>query len=200
MQQNVRGAGPQAVGSNEYKVVVVGSGGVGKSALTIIFVQNHFIEEYDPTIEDSYRKQIIVDGIPCFMNILDTAGQEEYSAMRDQYMKTGQGFLLVFSLTTRSTFEEVNDLHNKILQAKDSDKVPLVLVGNKADLESDRQVQAKEAEDLARNFGAKFFMTSAKTRLNVDETFYELVREIRNDLASKNQGKPPRKKKACFLL
>jgi len=188
------------VGSNEYKVVVVGSGGVGKSALTISFVQNHFIEEYDPTIEDSYRKQVTVDEQPCFLNILDTAGQEEYSAMRDQYMKTGQGFLLVFSLTTRSTFEEVNDLHNKILQAKDSDKVPLVLVGNKADLIDDRNVSEKEAQDLARSFGAPFKMTSAKARSNVDETFFELVREIRKDLKSRNVGPQRRRKRACTLL
>jgi len=187
-------------GSNEYKVVVVGSGGVGKSALTISFVQNHFIEEYDPTIEDSYRKQVTVDEVPCFLNILDTAGQEEYSAMRDQYMKTGQGFLLVFSLTTRSTFEEVNDLHNKILQAKDSDKVPLVLVGNKADLQDDRHVSPKEAQDLARSFGAPFMMTSAKTRLSVDETFFELVREIRKDLKARNVGQQRKKRKACSLL
>jgi len=187
-------------GSNEYKVVVVGSGGVGKSALTISFVQNHFIEEYDPTIEDSYRKQVTVDEVPCFLNILDTAGQEEYSAMRDQYMKTGQGFLLVFSLTTRSTFEEVNDLHNKILQAKDSDKVPLVLVGNKADLQDDRHVSPKEAQDLARSFGAPFMMTSAKTRLSVDETFFELVREIRKDLKSRNVGQQRRRRKGCSLL
>ena len=173
---------------------------MGKSALTISFVQNHFIEEYDPTIEDSYRKQVTVDDVPCFLNILDTAGQEEYSAMRDQYMKTGQGFLLVFSLTTRSTFEEVNDLHNKILQAKDSDKVPLVLVGNKADLENERQVSPKEASDLARSFDAPFMMTSAKTRLSVDETFFQLVRQIREDLRTRNPGAKPKKKKPCTLL
>ena len=187
------------VGSNEYKVVVVGSGGVGKSALTISFVQNHFVEEYDPTIEDSYRKQITVDDVACYLNILDTAGQEEYSAMRDQYMRTGQGFLLVFSLTTRSTFEEVNDLHNKILQAKDSDKVPLVLVGNKEDLKDEHQVSYKEAADLARSFGAPFMTTSAKTRHNVDETFFELVREIRKDMKA-NATTRPRKKRPCTLL
>merc|ERR1711991_711156 len=77
----------------EYKVCILGDGGVGKSALTIQFVQNHFIEEYDPTIEDSYRKQVTIDHETCLLDILDTAGQEEYSAMRDQYMRTGEGFL-----------------------------------------------------------------------------------------------------------
>ena len=196
------------VGSNEYKIVVIGGGGVGKSALTISFVQNHFIEEYDPTIEDSYRKQITVDDIPCFLNILDTAGQEEYSAMRDQYMKNGQGFLLVFSLIDRVTFNDCTELRLRILQANDRDAVPLVLVGNKCDLVEARQVTQKEAQDLARNFGVQFFATSAKTRTNVDEIFYELVREVRKDITAQQQ-KPnaggngaaaARRKKKCSIL
>ena len=69
------------------------AGGVGKSALTIQLIQNHFVDEYDPTIEDSYRKQVVIDGETCLLDILDTAGQEEYSAMRDQYMRTGEGKL-----------------------------------------------------------------------------------------------------------
>ena len=74
------------------------AGGVGKSALTIQLIQNHFVDEYDPTIEDSYRKQVVIDGETCLLDILDTAGQEEYSAMRDQYMRTGEGFLIVFAV------------------------------------------------------------------------------------------------------
>jgi len=198
-QQTTAAAVAAVVGSNEYKIVVVGSGGVGKSALTISFVQNHFIEEYDPTIEDSYRKQVTVDEIPCFLNILDTAGQEEYSAMRDQYMKTGQGFLLVFALTTRSTFDEVNELRNRILQAKDRDHVPIVLVGNKSDLADERQVSFKEASDLARTFGAPFLTTSAKTRLNVDESFFELVREVRKDLKA-HENVVRKRKGPCSIL
>jgi small GTP-binding protein len=118
-------------GSSEYKVVIIGSGGVGKSALTVTFVHNYFVTEYDPTIEDSYRKQVDVDGIPCILSIMDTAGQEEYSAMRDQYMKRGQGFLLVFSLTQHTTFAEIPKLLDRVRRAKDSNKVPLVLIGNK---------------------------------------------------------------------
>lgn len=73
----------------EYKIVVVGGGGVGKSALTIQFIQSQFVDEYDPTIEDSYRKQCVIDGETALLDVLDTAGQEEYSAMREQYMRTG---------------------------------------------------------------------------------------------------------------
>lgn len=79
--------------------------GVGKSALTIQFIQSHFVDEYDPTIEDSYRKQCQIDAEPALLDVLDTAGQEEYSAMREQYMRTGEGFLLVYSITSRNSFE-----------------------------------------------------------------------------------------------
>jgi Ras-related protein Rap-1B len=74
----------------EFKIVVLGSGGVGKSALTVQFVQGIFVEKYDPTIEDSYRKQVEVDGQQCMLEILDTAGTEQFTAMRDLYMKNGQ--------------------------------------------------------------------------------------------------------------
>merc|ERR1712008_124026 len=103
----------------EYKLVIVGGGGVGKSALTIQLIQNHFIDEYDPTIEDSYRKQVTIDDETCLLDILDTAGQEEYSAMRDQYMRTGQGFLCVYSITSKGSFEEIASFREQILRVKD---------------------------------------------------------------------------------
>eukprot|EP00034_Subulatomonas_tetraspora_P001159 GABW01001448.1.p1 GENE.GABW01001448.1~~GABW01001448.1.p1 ORF type:complete len:126 (+),score=14.46 GABW01001448.1:68-445(+) len=99
---------------SEYKIVVVGAGGVGKSALTVRFIQGNFVEKYDPTIEDSYRKQVEIDGTPCMLDILDTAGQEEYSALRDQYMKTGQGFVLVYSITSPTSYEALQELRDKL--------------------------------------------------------------------------------------
>lgn len=164
----------------EYKIVVVGGGGVGKSALTIQFIQNHFIQEYDPTIEDSYRKQVCIDGETCLMDILDTAGQEEYSAMRDQYMRTGQGFLLIYAITSRSSFDEVKTFYEQIRRVKDLEYVPLVLCGNKCDLSNYRQVLKVEGEDLARIYKSPFFESSARLRINVDELFFNLIREIKN--------------------
>lgn len=108
----------------EYKLVVLGSGGVGKSALTVQFVQGIFVEKYDPTIEDSYRKQVEVDGNQCMLEILDTAGTEQFTAMRDLYMKNGQGFILVYSITALSTFGELNDLRDQIMRVQDSNDVP----------------------------------------------------------------------------
>lgn len=159
--------------------MVVGGGGVGKSALTIQLIQSHFVDEYDPTIEDSYRKQCIVDDEVVMLDVLDTAGQEEYSAMREQYMRTGEGFLLVYSVTSRSSFEEIMAFHQQILRVKDRDQFPVVIVGNKCDLESDRQVTEDEGRELAKEFGCDFIETSAKQRIHVEESFYQLVRAIR---------------------
>ncbi|XP_047679566.1 GTPase HRas isoform X3 [Prionailurus viverrinus] len=166
----------------EYKLVVVGAGGVGKSALTIQLIQNHFVDEYDPTIEDSYRKQVVIDGETCLLDILDTAGQEEYSAMRDQYMRTGEGFLCVFAINNTKSFEDIHQYRSwmqlclqpvtgshllpcreQIKRVKDSDDVPMVLVGNKCDLAA-RTVESRQAQDLARSYGIPYIETSAKTR------------------------------------
>ncbi|XP_003737216.1 GTPase HRas [Galendromus occidentalis] len=186
----------------EYKLVVVGAGGVGKSALTIQLIQNHFVDEYDPTIEDSYRKQVVIDGETCLLDILDTAGQEEYSAMRDQYMRTGEGFLLVFAVNNAKSFEDIAMYREQIKRVKDADDVPMVLVGNKCDLPS-RTVDMKQAAELARSYGVPFVETSAKTRMGVDDAFYTLVREIRKDREAKTREKKRNRnkiKKKCIIL
>ncbi|RMZ77654.1 hypothetical protein DV738_g4220, partial [Chaetothyriales sp. CBS 135597] len=178
----------------EYKLVVVGGGGVGKSCLTIQLIQSHFVDEYDPTIEDSYRKQCLIDDEVALLDVLDTAGQEEYSAMREQYMRTGEGFLLVYSITSRQSFEEIQTFQQQILRVKDKDYFPIILVGNKCDLESDRVVSREEGQALAQQFHCKFIETSAKNRINVDNAFYDLVREIRRynrEMSGYGSSAPP---------
>ncbi|SCU82999.1 LADA_0C09120g1_1 [Lachancea dasiensis] len=172
----------------EYKLVVVGGGGVGKSALTIQLIQSHFVDEYDPTIEDSYRRQVVLDGKVSVLDILDTAGQEEYSAMREQYMRTGEGFMLVYSVTSRTSFDELMTYYQQILRVKDADYVPVFLVGNKSDLEDERQVSYEDGVALAKQFNAPFMETSAKQAINVEESFYGLVRLVRDNGASYNSA------------
>ena len=105
------------------------------------FFQSYFVTDYDPTIEDSYTKQCVIDDDVARLDILDTAGQEEFSAMREQYMRSGEGFLLVFSLTERQSFEEVYKFHKQVLRVKDRDEFPMLIVGNKADMDRQRQVK-----------------------------------------------------------
>lgn len=172
---------PEKSGIKELKLVVVGGGGVGKSALTIQLIHSHFVDEYDPTIEDSYRKQVVIDNEVQVLDILDTAGQEEYSAMREQYMRTGEGFLLVYSITSKTSFEELMTYYQQIQRVKDSDYVPIVIVGNKSDLEDERQVSYEEGVRLAKQFNSPFMETSAKQNINVEDAFYTLARVVRDN-------------------
>nr|CAX71115.1 RAP1B, member of RAS oncogene family [Schistosoma japonicum] len=182
----------------EYKIVVLGSGGVGKSALTVQFIQGIFTEKYDPTIEDSYRKQVEIDSQQCMLEILDTAGTEQFTAMRDFYMKNGQGFLLVYSITSQTTFTDLEDLREQILRVKDVDEFPLTLVGNKCDLEDERSVGKEQGQNLAKKWNCQFMETSAKSRINVQELFHNLVRQI-NEKTPDPAVKSSKKSKCCCL-
>uniref|UniRef100_A0A182MJZ7 Uncharacterized protein n=1 Tax=Anopheles culicifacies TaxID=139723 RepID=A0A182MJZ7_9DIPT len=161
-------------------------------------LQGIFVEKYDPTIEDSYRKQVEVDGQQCMLEILDTAGTEQFTAMRDLYMKNGQGFVLVYSITAQSTFNDLQDLREQILRVKDTDDVPMVLVGNKCDLEDERVVGKDLGRSLATQFNCAFMETSAKAKINVNDIFYDLVQQINK---KSPERKPNKKKKSlCTLL
>lgn len=187
--------------------MVLGSGGVGKSALTFRLITDSFVAGYDPTIEDDYRKAITIDGQVERLDILDTAGQEEYNSMRDTWYQWGEGFLLVYSITNKSTFEELDEVCKEILMAKDpvpESGIPIVLVGNKCDLESDREVTKEEGEIMAKSWGENvpFFEASAKDKINDKEIFYQIVREMKKRKESNAEEEiiKKKKKKFCTLL
>eukprot|EP00842_Homolaphlyctis_polyrhiza_P006783 jgi/Hompol1/7105/HPOL_004005-RA len=196
-----------------YRLVVLGDGGVGKTALTIQLCLNHFVETYDPTIEDSYRQQVVIDGTPCILEILDTAGQEEYTALRDQWIRDGEGFLLCFSITSRSTFERLERFKDQIERVKDVDHlrhpVPMIVVGNKCDRIHDREVSFAEGVNLAHHLRCDYIETSAKTSQNVERAFFTVARLIRQQRnaehssshadAKKNQQQQ-KKDKGCLVL
>ncbi|EKG21189.1 Ras GTPase [Macrophomina phaseolina MS6] len=185
-----------------YKLVVLGDGGVGKTALTIQLCLNHFVETYDPTIEDSYRKQVQIDGQSCMLEVLDTAGQEEYTALRDQWIRDGEGFVLVYSISSRSSFARIQKFHHQIQRVKESafsssptypgsplsstsagsgafGPSPVMLVGNKCDRVTEREVSTQEGSALARELGCDFVEASAKNCVNVEKAFYDVVRQLR---------------------
>eukprot|EP01089_Gocevia_fonbrunei_P012291 TRINITY_DN2863_c0_g3_i1.p1 TRINITY_DN2863_c0_g3~~TRINITY_DN2863_c0_g3_i1.p1 ORF type:complete len:197 (-),score=44.19 TRINITY_DN2863_c0_g3_i1:87-677(-) len=163
--------------AHNYRLVVVGSGGVGKSCLTIQYIANRFMPDYDPTLEDSYRKQVTIDDFECVLDIIDTAGQDDFMAIRESYYQEGEGFLCVYDITSPQTFHDVESFHNAILRVKDADNVPFLLVGNKSDLEPKRKVTKEQGQQLASKLNCKWMETSAKSRENVDAIFAEIVRE-----------------------
>lgn len=185
----------------EYKLLVAGGAGAGKTSLTLRFVQNLFIE-YDPSIEDSYRKQVTIDSENCILDIFDIGYSDEYSAFREHYMRYGHGYVLLYDITSRTSFEEVTEYREMIFRSKDSDQVPMVLVGNKCDLENERQITTQEGVERARHWSIPFFETSAKDKINVDESFFELVREIRRGKYLDKQPKITQKEKTgnCEII
>jgi len=187
-----------------HKVIMVGSGGVGKSALTLQFMYDEFVEDYEPTKADSYRKKVVLDGEEVQIDILDTAGQEDYAAIRDNYFRSGEGFLCVFSITEEDSFQATQEFREQILRVKGDSNIPFILVGNKADLSGSRQVQLATATNKASEWQVPYVETSAKTRENVDKVFYDLMREIRSrKVSDDSQGKTDKvknKKKKCCIL
>merc|ERR1719462_243367 len=132
-----------------HKVIMVGSGGVGKSALTLQFMYDEFVEDYEPTKADSYRKKVVLDGEEVQIDILDTAGQEDYAAIRDNYFRSGEGFLCVFSITEDESFQATQEFREHIIRVKSDNNIPFLLVGNKCDLEGNRKVSQEEANAKA---------------------------------------------------
>ncbi|CAH1238774.1 RALA [Branchiostoma lanceolatum] len=163
-----------------HKVIMVGSGGVGKSALTLQFMYDEFVEDYEPTKADSYRKKVVLDGEEVQIDILDTAGQEDYAAIRDNYFRSGEGFLCVFSITEQESFAATADFREQILRVKNDENIPFLLVGNKCDLFDKRQVTIETATAKAGEWNVPYVETSAKTRQNVDKAYFDLMRMIRD--------------------
>ena len=181
------------------RLIVLGGGGVGKSSCTIYFMKRIFVEEYDPTVEDYHRKQIMFAENPVLVEIIDPTSGEEYCTMRDQFIRHSEGFLIFYSITCNSSFEQVQSFVEKVQRAKDADSCPWIMIGNKCDLESERQVETHEGEKMAEKYGALFFETSAKFGINVDEAVYALVSEV-YQFREKNEIRvAPKARKQCVI-
>ncbi|KAL0954717.1 hypothetical protein HGRIS_003670 [Hohenbuehelia grisea] len=185
-----------------FNVVVLGAGGVGKSALTVRFIKDIFVDTYDPTIEEAYRRTVNVDGQLSSLEVLDTAGADQFTSLIELYIKSGLGFVLVFSLTQEASLKEVDYLRQQIYRIKDGDtSVPIVVVGTKADLSNEREVHATTIKTLASRWGLAFYETSAKRNWHVTDVFEDLVRQMR----SRYPPTSPKKKKkkplhSCIIM
>jgi len=184
----------------QFNVVVLGAGGVGKSALTVRWVRNVFRENYDPTIEEEYRRDIEVDGVSSSLEVLDTAGAEQFTSLNEVYIKSGRGFLLVFSLTQEASLREVDNLREQIYRIKGGDTtVPIVVVGTKLDLVNEREVQRNTIQLLASSWNLPFYETSAKRNWHVADVFEDLVRQMQKRYPS-DPSKKRKNYKPCIIM
>jgi len=183
-------------------VSVLGAGGVGKSACALRFVRDFFVQDWDPTIEDAYRKTISVDGRFCTLELLDTAGQDDFESLRHQWMMDKHGYVFVYSVNSRRSLAELDPffrLHEQI-NGRHS-KIPIILVANKKDITDldpkERQVSVQEGRRKAAEFGAIHIETSAATGEHVNDVFETLVRQVRQNQAPSKQ--PGIASRCCIL-
>jgi GTPase KRas len=200
-----------------FSVAVLGAGGSGKSALTIRFVQGKFVRQYDPTIEDAFRKNFQVGDSVIQMNILDTAGQEDYLALRSSWIREKDGILLVFSLVDKSSYQSLDTFYEQIESCYEDNPdefPPVLLVGNKVDLcdgsnpsgeKAERRISVMEGEKRSKSSGAGphcgYLETSAATGKNVEKAFETLVHLIdkrKEDKRKRGDSPPETKKKKWF--
>ncbi|KAH9927207.1 small GTPase superfamily [Epithele typhae] len=178
------------------KIAVLGSRSVGKSSLVIQFIENHFIESYYPTIESVFNKTVNYKGIDYDCDIIDTAGQDEYTILNSKHAIGIHGYVLVYSVTNHKSFDMVHVVYDKIINFCGMNSIPCVIVGSKIDLQN-RQVQAKEGQQLATELDAIHVETSAKENVNVAKVFELCLGEIEKRQPN-NKAEPPASK--CILM
>ncbi|KAF9175764.1 Ras GTPase [Mortierella sp. AD011] len=188
-----------------YKIVVVGGGGVGKTALINQFNLNSFVTVYDPVIGELYRKQCVIDDKVALVETEELFDWEDYRSVAEFYIRNGEGFMFVYSTTSRKSFDEISSLYQEVLQIKGDIPFCVVLVGTKSDLHQERQVTAQDGHELAKRFHCRFIEASSKTAVNVDKSFYGLAREIRSSKEAQSKSDNPTDKSGvsgchCLVL
>lgn len=165
------------------KVAILGFRAVGKTSLTNAFVSGTFAETYDPTIESTHHKTIRFRKVHFATDIVDTAGMDEYSRLSRNASVGVNGYALVFSISSKHSFERIVDLNDTLLNTLgDAPDVPRVLVGSMKDLQGEqRQVTSREAQALADSWKVPYVECSSKTGENVAEVFHTLLKEIEKD-------------------
>ncbi|PSR98251.1 Ras-related protein like [Actinidia chinensis var. chinensis] len=182
------------------KLLLIGDSGVGKSCLLLRFSDGSFTTSFITTIGIDFKiRTIELDGKRIKLQIWDTAGQERFRTITTAYYRGAMGILLVYDVTDEPSFNsnfflDSNNSGNWIrnIEQHASDNVNKILVGNKADMdESKRAVPTSKGQALADEYGIKFFETSAKTNLNVEEVFFSIGRDIKQRLAETDSKVEP---------
>ncbi|KAJ7383647.1 Ras- protein Rab-21 [Desmophyllum pertusum] len=176
---------------NQFKVVLLGEGCVGKTSLMLRYVQDKFNDKHLTTLQASFlNKRLNLDGQRVNIAIWDTAGQERFHALGPIYYRDSNGAILVYDITDEDSFCKVKNWVKELKKMLGED-IALCIAGNKIDLEKDRHVDASEAEAYAKTVGAKHFHTSAKLNKGIEEMFFELSKKML-ERQEKNDAKVPR--------
>ncbi|KAF8947647.1 Ras- protein Rab-18 [Haplosporangium gracile] len=163
------------------KLLLIGSSGTGKSSLLMRFVDGVFLapDEISATIGVDFKVKVIdVEGKKYKLTIWDTAGQERFRTLTSSYYRGAQGVILVYDVSNRDSFNDLQTWFNELDTYCSSKEVVRMIVGNKVDKESSREVSRQEGQEFARKLQTLFVECSAKTKLGVQQAFDELVQQI----------------------
>lgn len=164
--------------AKQRKIAIMGYRSVGKSSLTLQYIEERFVDSYEPTIENTFTKTAKIDGQDYFIKLVDTAGQDEFSIFPQSYSMDIHGYVLVYSITSSRSFEIVKTIYQRLLDMTGKVHVPIILVGNKVDLHMERAVSYDEGKRTATSMKAEFLEASAKENQSVAEIFSKLISEI----------------------
>lgn len=161
------------------KIATVGQTGVGKTKIIMRYINDKFIDSGLSTIGiDCFRKIISYKNKNIKLNIYDTSGQEKYESVVSNYYKNSNGIILVYDITSKKSYDKINYWIQEIKDNSWYNINTFILIGNKSDLESEREVSFDEGKALADKYGITFLEGSAKTGENVNELFETLVQQI----------------------
>ena len=161
-----------------FKIVLVGDSSVGKTNIMGKYLKNEFREDSKSTVGVEFgSKEFVIENHTVRVQIWDTAGQERYKAITSAYYKGAKGAFIVYDITRKGTFESV-DKWVSDLKASADKKITLLLIGNKCDLEDQRQITKEEAEQKAKSFEVAYLETSALSGENLEKAFEMLVNEV----------------------
>nr|XP_022318728.1 ras-related protein Rap-1b-like [Crassostrea virginica] len=168
-----------------YRLTIMGAAGVGKSCIISQFLYDRFISEYKETVEEFHRGEYTVDGRELILDILDTAGAHSFPAMRRLAISTSDAFVLVYSIDDESSFQGVKDLRDIIISERGDKHVPIVVVGNKADISEEKRAIMKETAEsiVCFDWGNGYVEASAKDNINVVGIFKEILRQAHVELS-----------------
>jgi small GTP-binding protein len=184
-----------------YVLCMLGAAAVGKSAVTQRYVANKFVRDYDPTIEDYYKRTSVIDEESTTLSILDTAGMEDYYPLIDDWIDKKDGFVLVYSVEWADSLLRLESFHEKILHRYPGKDPFVVIAANKVD-SPNRTVTAEEGKKFADRLGVKHIEVSAATGNGIEEVFACIVRGLRAkaSVAAPDSKKSKSKKSWCSLL
>ncbi|PIL32176.1 transporter [Ganoderma sinense ZZ0214-1] len=178
-----------------YTAVVLGAGGVGKSALVMRYGKNIFLEQYDPTIEEEYDLSVEFGGKRSILHVIDTAGIEQFTGINESYIQRGIGFVLVFSLTQEATLKDVDHIRQEIYRIKDGDEA-----WTKMDLRGEREISSDRMHELAVKWGVPFYETSAKKGWYVSEVFEDALARMRKKYPLGEPKGKKRRRDQCVVM